>query len=393
MRLLAQMLVVARLSLLTLPQRKVSSLVVVVCMACVVGVLLSVLSVTNGLLHASKVAGSPGRAIVFSNDAYPGPGGRAEEGSHIGQDSLAVLVSAPGVARYPDGRPILEGESLAGIPPVQGFAFGSLFVRGAGPSSLAMRPEFKLSSGRMFRPGLHEIIVGSGAEHVFGLKVGDRVFMPDGEWPIVGAFSAGGGIMEGELMGDAATVMSAIKRTTSFSSVLVELENPAAFDSFKRWVTSNPALSLTAERQSDYYRRVARHYSGFFTAVAYVVGVIMALGALFGSVKILHAAVDSRAREIATLRAIGYEAFPVATSVVIEAVLLSLVGALPGALVARMVFDGRVEAIFNAVFTLSVSTGLIALGLGWALLLAVLGGLAPAVRSARLSVAEVLRRA
>ena len=393
MRLLVQMFVVARLSLLTLPQRKGSSLVIVVCMACVVGVLLSVLSVTNGLLHASEVAGSPGRAIVFSSDAYPGPGGRAEEGSHIAQDALAVLVSAPGVARHPDGKPIMEGESLAGIPPVEGFAFGSLFVRGVGPDSLAMRPEFRLNSGRMFQPGLHEIIVGSGAEYVFGLKVGDRVIMPDGEWPIVGAFSAGGGIMEGELLGDAVTVMSAIRRTTSFSSVLVDLENPAAFDDFERWLTSNPALSLTAERQSDYYRRVARRYSGFFTAVAYVVGVIMALGALFGSVKILHAVVDSRAREIATLRAIGYEAFPVATSVVIEAVVLSLIGALLGAWVARMVFDGRLEAIFNAVFTLSISTGLIALGLGWAVLLAVLGGLAPAVRSARLSVAEALRRA
>ena len=393
MRLLVQMLVVARLSLLTLPQRKGSSLVIVVSMAFVVGVLLSVLSVTNGLLRASEVAGSPGRAIVFSNDAYPGPGGRAEEGSHIDQDAVAVLVGAPGVARYPDGKPIMEAESLAGIPPVEGFAFGSLFVRGVGPGSLAMRPQFKLTSGRMFQPGLHELIVGNGAEHVFGLKVGDHVLLPDGEWPIVGAFSAGGGILESELMGDAATVMAAIKRTTSFSSVLVDLESPAAFDEFKRWLTSNPALSLTAERQSDYYRRVARRYSGFFTAVAYVVGVIMALGALFGSVKILHATVDSRAREIATLRAIGYEAFAVATSVVIEAVVLSLIGAALGAWVARLVFDGRLQAIFNAVFTLAISPGLIALGLGWAVLLAVLGGLAPAVRSARLPVAEALRRA
>jgi putative ABC transport system permease protein len=345
------------------------------------------------LLRASEVAGSPARALVFSTDAYPGPGGRAEEGSHISQDDLAVLVSAPGIARSADGKPVMEAEALAILPPVEGFAFGTLFVRGVGPTSLAMRPEFRLTSGRMFQPGLHEIIVGSGAERVFGLQVGDRVIMPDGEWPIVGAFSAGGGIMEGELMGDAATVMAAIKRTTSYSTVLVDLERPAAFNDFKGWVTSNPALSLTAERQSDYYRRVARRYSGFFTAVAYVVGVIMALGALFGSVKILHAAVDSRAREIATLRAIGYEAFPVATSVVLEAVVLSLSGALIGAVIARVLFDGRLEAIFNAVFTLSISTGLIAIGMGWALLLAILGGLAPAIRSARLPVAEALRQA
>jgi putative ABC transport system permease protein len=286
MRLLVQMGVVARSSLLTLPQRKGPALVIVICVACVTGVLLSVLSVTNGLLQASEVAGSRGRAIVFSTDGYPGPGGRAEESSHISQDDLAILDGAPGV------KGPLAAESLAILPPVEGFAFGTLFVRGVGAHSLAMRPGFQLISGRLFQPGLHEIIVGAGAARVFGLNVGDRVIMPDGEWPIVGAFSAGGGILEGELMGDAATVMSAIQRTTNFSSVLVDLETPDAFDEFKRWITSNPALSLTAERQSDYYRHVARYYSGFFTAVAYVVGVIMALGAQFGSVKILHAALD-----------------------------------------------------------------------------------------------------
>lgn len=384
-RLLVQMRVAGRLGLSTLPQRKGSALVIVICMACVVGVLLSVLSVTNGAVRAANVAGSPARAIVFSTDS--GPGVRVEEGSHISQDDLAILGGAPGV------KDELVPESLAILPPVEGFAFGTLFVRGIGANSLAMRPEFQIRSGRLFRPGLHEIIVGLGAARAFGLKVGDRMIMPDGEWPIVGAFSAGGGILEGELIGDAATVMSAIKRTTDFSSVLVDLESPAAFEGFKRWIASNPALSLTADRQSDYYERVARNYSGFFTAVAYVVGVIMALGALFGSVKILHAVVDSRAREIATLRAIGYEAFPVATSVVLEAVVLSLIGALIGATMAHVLFDGKLEAIFNAVFTLSISPRLIALGLAWACLLAVLGGIAPAIRSARRPVAEALRQA
>jgi len=393
MRLLVQMRVVARLSLSTLWLRKGSSLVIVVCMACVVGVLLSVLSVTAGLFRAYNIAGSPGRAIVFSSDAYPAQGGRAEEASHIPQDAVGVLVGAPGIARSPDGKPLMEAESLALLPPVEGFAFGSLFVRGVGANSLTMRPEFKITSGRLFQPGLHELIVGVGAEGMFSLKVGDRIIMSDGEWPIVGAFSASGGIIESQLIGDAATVMSAVQRTTSFNSVLVQLESPAAFDTFRNWVTSNPALNLSTERQSDYYRQAARRFAAFFTAVAYIVGVIMALGALFGSVKILHAAVDSRAREIATLRAIGYDALPVATSVVLEAVLLSLIGALIGAWIARILFDGKLEAIFNAVFTLSVSPGLIALGVGWALLLAILGGLTPAVRSARLPVADALRRA
>ncbi len=392
MRLLIQVLVVTRLSLLTMPRRMGSLLVIVFCMACVVGVLLSLLSVTAGLLRAYETGGSPGRAIVFSTDAYPGPGGRAEEGSHISRDAVGAIVSAPGIARYLDGKPIVEAEVLAGLPPVEGFAGGSLFLRGVGANGLLMRPEFRIGSGRLFHPGVHEIIVGVGAERMFGLKVGERIIMPDGEWPIVGDFSAGGGILESELLSDAATVM-AFMRTSSVNSVLVGLESPAAFDNFKHWLTTNPALALTAERQSDYYRRVARNYTAFFTAVAYLVGVIMALGALFGFVKIMHAAVNSRMREIATLRAIGYEALPVATAVLIEAVILSVVGALLGASVARVLFDGRLNAIFNAVFTLSVSPGLIALGVGCAILLAILGGIAPAIRSARFPVAHALRRA
>lgn len=393
MKLVTQMAVVTRLSLMTLPKRVGASLVIVVSMAFVVGVLLSVLSVTFGILRAYEIAGSPARAIVFSTDSYRWKNGRMEELSHISRDAAGVILGGPGIARDPDGKPRIEAEALAGLPPVEGFAFGSLFVRGIGPNSLRMRPQFKIVLGRMFRPGVHEIIVGMGAERIFGLKVGDRIIMPDGEWPIVGEFTAGGGIMESELMGDAPTVMAAIERSTEVSSVLVDLDSPAAFAPFKQWLTTNPALALTAERQSDYYRWIAGNYASFFTAVAYLVGVIMALGALFGFVKIMHTSVNARAREIATLRAIGYDALPVATSVLLEAMLLSLVGALLGAWVARIVFAGRWHAVFNAVFTLSVSTELIVLGLAWALLLAILGGIGPAVRAARLPVAVALRRA
>jgi putative ABC transport system permease protein len=391
MKLLAQILVVTRLSLLTLPQRKGSSLVIVACMACVVGVLLSVLSVTVGMLRTYEIAGSPARALVLSRDALSF-GGHMEDSSTIPPDAVGTLVGAPGLARDASGEPMMDAEVLAFLPPTEGFAGGSLLVRGVGTNGLAMRPELELVSGRLFRPGLHEMIVGVGAHRGFGLKTGDRIIMPDGEWPIVGEFTTGGGINESELMSDAASVMSTLRRR-NFSSVLVGLESPASFDTFIDWVTSNPALKLTAQRQSDYYRQVAWSNSAFFTAVAYLSGVVMALGALFGTVKILHAAIDSRMREIATLSAIGYDPLPIAVSVVLEGVILALLGALAGALLTRMLIDGRLEIIWNAVFTLSVSPGLIALGLGWALVLAVVGGIVPAVRSARLPVAEALRQA
>jgi putative ABC transport system permease protein len=391
MSLLSQIMVVTRLSLLTLPQRKGSSLVIVACMASVVGVLLSVLSVTVGMLHTYAVAGSPERAIVFSQNALSF-GGHMEDSSIIPPEAIATLVGAPGVQRDAHGEPLMDAEVLAFLPPVSEFAGGSLVLRGVNAKGLALRPAFKLISGRLFRPGIHEMIVGAGAHRAFGLKVGDRIIMPDGEWSIVGEFATDGGIHESELMSDTATVMSSLRRK-NFSSVLVGLDNPDAFDTFNNWVTSNPALKLSAQRQSDYYRQVAWSSSAFFTAVAYLSGVVMALGALFGTVKILQAAIDARMREIATLSAIGYDPLPIAVSVVLEGVVLSLLGALVGALLARILIDGRQEIIWNAIFKLTVSPGLIVLGVGWALVLALLGGIIPATRSARLPVAEALRQA
>jgi putative ABC transport system permease protein len=150
------------LSLLTLPQRKGSSLVIVACMACVVGVLLSVLSVTVGMLRTYAVAGSPDRAIVFSRDALSF-GGRMEDGSTIPPNAIATLVGAPGIARDANGEPMMDGEVLAFLPPTEGFAQGSLLLRGVGLKGLEMQPGFRLVAGRLFRPGIHELIVGSGA--------------------------------------------------------------------------------------------------------------------------------------------------------------------------------------------------------------------------------------
>jgi putative ABC transport system permease protein len=385
------MKVATHLSLATLPERKASSLVIVACMACVVGVLLSVLAVTVGLLRTFEISGSPARAIVYSRDAIAFAG-RVEETSTIAPEALAALAGAPGLAKDADGEPMMDAELLAMLPPTPSFPGGSLWLWGLDARRLSLQPRFRIVAGRLFRPGLHELIVGTGARTVFGLNVGDTFTMADGEWPIVGEFSTGGGINDSALMSDAATVMSSLRRQ-NFTSVLVGLESPAAFDAFRNWVTTNPALTLTAERQSTYYRQIALRTSAFFTAVAGISAFVMALGALFGTIKILQLAIDSRTREIATLSAIGYDPLPIAISVVLEGVILSTVGALVGALLARLLVDGRQEIIWNAIFSLSVSPGLIALGIGWAILLAILGAIIPAIRSARLPVAQALRQA
>jgi putative ABC transport system permease protein len=172
--------------------------------------------------------------------------------------------------------------------------------------------------------------------------------------------------------------------------VLVKLESPDVFDAFSQWLSTNPNLKESAERLTDYSQRNARQYSAFFTALAYAVASMMTLGALFGTVKLMYAAVSARTREIATLRAIGYEPLPVALSVLLETATLALTGAVIGAAVPWLLFDGKHTTQARNVFDLSVSGHLIALGIAWALVLAVLGGVLPAIRAARRSVRDVL---
>ena len=382
MTLLRQSLALSAMALRSLPQRLWPSLVIVMSMGCVVGVLLSMLSETAGLLRAYETGGDPSRAVVISANAF----------GTLSRNDVATILDAPGIARAGDGTPVADAEIQMWIPPTKGYTINSPELRGLGAAGLALRPGFRIVSGRAYRPGTQELIVGLKAQRAFGLKVGDRVILPNGEWPIVGAFSAAGGILEGQLAGDAETLLSA-SRISSFGSVLVQLQGPTAFDSFKRWLTGNPSLGVTAERQSDYDVRTANRFAAFFTKVAYAIGIVMALGALFGSVKILYATVSSRTREIGTLRALGYAPVSVAASVIAETVVLALAGSFVGAFLAWLLFSGQIIADNQNVFEATMTLRLLLLGVGWAAGIAILGSLAPAIRAARLSVSEALRTA
>ncbi len=383
MRGLTQTLVLFRWSLASLPQRLGSSLVIVLSMFCVTGVLLSMLSETEGLLRAYQMGADPARVIVLSAE------NANEFGNGISRDEAGTVLDAPGIARGPDGRPAADPEVLLWIPPTGAYSIGSPELRGIGPAGLAVHPPFAVVSGRLFRAGRHELMVGVQAQRAFGLKIGDRMILPSGEWPIVGVFADGGSILEGELLSDAETVMSS-SAIAGFSSVLVTLDSPAAFGAFSDWLARNPTLSVTAETQSDYAQRTVHRSSSFFTMVAYMIASIMTLGALFATVKVMNASVAVRTREIATLRALGYGPLGVAIATVLETASLSLCGALLGGGVAWILFDGKLIRGIESAFAASVSPALFTLGLAWALVLALLGGLPPAIRAARLPVATAL---
>ena len=383
-----QIAAVTAVNIAGLPQRLWTSLVIVVGMACVVGVLLSMLSFSAGLARSIEAAAAPDRAIVIRT------GGRDEYGTAITREAVVAISNAPGLRMDEDGQPIASAENVNNVPVTRrdGRLAVRMVLRGVGPKAFALRPEFKLVSGRMFRPGTHELVVGTAAQAQFeNLDVGDKVIMPDGEWEIVGSFETGGDLIEGQLLGDAETVMAS-RRFNGFGSVIVRLEPPDAFEDFRSALMANPALDVEVQRQSDFYAQFGGQLTTFYTTVAYLLGSIIGIGALFGTVNIMHSAVASRTREIATLRALGYGAAPVAISVLAEALLLAIVGAAIGAAVAWLLFDGNRNSWAGfVVFDLAVTPRLIAIGILWAVIIALLGGAFPAIRAARLRVATALR--
>ena len=245
------------LNLASLRQRLWPALVVVAGVACVVGVLLSMLSVTVGLRQAWQRAGSPDRAIIL-------PASAQDEGDGTISRSQAVIIQdAPGIARDAKGRAIADSEMLTGLDVRRRATGGHGFIllRSFGPEALAVRPEFHIVAGRMFRPGKHELIVGAEAPGQFlGVGLGDKVEMPDGPWPVVGVFRTNDDVVQSELVADSDTVM-AVLRHPDYNSVIVRLAGPDGLAALKRAITTNPALSVTVERQSDYYNRRSAEFS------------------------------------------------------------------------------------------------------------------------------------
>ncbi|HEX4026028.1 MAG TPA: FtsX-like permease family protein [Rhizomicrobium sp.] len=380
-----QIWIVSALNFKSLKSRFWQSMVIVVGLGATIGVLLSMMSLTAGLRQAYFNSGDPGRAIVTSQ------GAESEGTSNIARADAPVIMDAPGIAKDKDGRPLADRALNMGLPVLhKNGTKGFTTLRGFGPKGVALRPEFHMVAGRMFQAGKRELIVGVGAQASFQhMNIGDKVIMPNGEWPIVGSYTTGD-ILDGQLIGDTETMLTALKHT-AYNSILVRLTSQDALSTFRKAITTNPALQVTVTRHSDWYQKVSNQSTSFLAVMAYIVGTVMAIGALFGCLNTMYAAVSTRGREIATLRALGYGAFPVAVSVILEAVTLAVVGALIGAAVAWALNDGHQAVWGQNIFHLRVSPAEIGLGVSWAVVVALLGGMLPSIRAARRPVVEALR--
>jgi len=383
-----QIFTVTELNFKGMGQRIWTSLVIVVGIASATGVLLSMLSFSTGLVRAIEMRGDPGRAIILQTGAWN------EGGQRVSRDAAVAILNAPGVMKDDDGEPIASGESMQVTPAVKrvGQIPTRMIVRGIGPKGIVLRPEFRLVDGRMFQPGSRELIVGVAAQgQIENIEIGDMVTMQDGPWPIVGTFSAEGTSLEGEILTDVDTLMSS-RRATAFGSLYVRLESPESFPEFAAAVNAIPSLDLGVQREPEFLARLSGVLTPMFSTLAYFLGGIIALGALFGTINIMHSSVATRTQEIATLRAIGFGASPVAISVLTEAVLLAIIGALIGAAGAWVLFDGNQNSLGGfVVFDLAVTPGLLLIGVTWALAIALLGAILPAIRAAHLPLVTALR--
>jgi putative ABC transport system permease protein len=307
-------------------------------------------------------------------------------------------MDAPGIRKDSAGKAIASAEAvvIVDLPKKSDDSGSNVTIRGVGSEGPALRPEIHLVAGRMYRQGLRELVVGRGAQSQFkGLDIGSHIALRGSDWIIVGAFESNDDSHESELLADVETVLSAYRRNL-YQSVIVLLESKDSFDVFKTALTTNPQLSVDVIRERDYYLQQSQRMSDVLSFVAYVVGGIMAVGALFGALNTMYSAVSVRSREIATLRAIGFSAPAVVLSVLIEAMLLSILGALIGAALAWLFFNGNVISTLGSnftqvVFRLAVSPALVVLGVLWACTIGIIGGLFPAIRAARLPVATALR--
>ncbi|MDY6948275.1 MAG: FtsX-like permease family protein [Pseudomonadota bacterium] len=392
MKMFRQIGAVTAMNFRSMPQRASTSLVVIIGIAGVVAVLVSVLAMSTGLIRTMENTGRDDRAIVTRN------GSIAETSSALDRNSARLIVDGAGIKRDVQGEPILSAETMRilSLHRKQDDAEVNVILRGVGPKLRELRPELKIIEGRMFNTAVTEVIVGKSAHAQYkGLNVGDSVTSRGAGWTVVGVFDTGGDAHESSLMTDAETLIS-IDQRGAFQSVTVLLESASSFQSFKDSLLGNPGLSVDVVREREYYQQQSKTMSTVIKVIAYVVGGIMAVGAVFAALNTMYSAVSARLQEIATLRALGFGSTAMVMSVLAEALVLALIGGVIGALLAWVFFNGNTVSTSGGgmgqmVFALSVSPQLMILGIVWACLIGVLGGLFPAMRAARLPVAMALR--
>jgi ABC-type lipoprotein release transport system permease subunit len=376
-------------------QRPVSTLTTAIGIALTVTIFVGALALAAGFQSALVETGTEGNVIVLRK------GADSEISSGIGRDASNIVRAHPAITTGPDGRPLVSSEMVVvtnrdrlGQP-----GSSNVTVRGIDPEAMALRSQVRITVGRMFAPGSDEVIIGARiAPRFVNCAVGDRIRFQQRDFTVVGHFDAGGSAFESEIWGDNSSLQPALQRGGGFQSVTFRLRDPSAFAELKKELESDPRLQVQVQREATWYTDQSGALASTIRVLGVFITIIMALGAVFGAMNTMYAAVQSRTREIATLLVLGFSPMAVLVSFMAESVLLSLLGGAIGCLLALPI-NGIVTSTTNfssfseVAFDIRVTQEALFAGMMFAAGKGVVGGFLPALKAARQSLSSSLRGA
>jgi putative ABC transport system permease protein len=373
--------------------RWTSAIVAVLGIAGTVGVFVAMLSLARGFKTTLVSSGSPDNAIIMR------AGATSELTGGVSLDAVKIAQDAPGIARGSEG-PLVSPEIVivAPIPLISTGTDANVQLRGVSKNVLEIRKNIKIIEGRMFTPGLAEVVVGKNATKSYaGLTVGRTIDLGTVKWSIVGIFDAGGTSFDSEVWADAKLLGPAYGRGEGFfQSVTVHLTSPDALQQVRDTLTKDPRLNVDVTREVDYYTKQSGRLTSLITILGGLVAAVMAIGAVFGALNTMYSAVAERGREIGTMRALGFTGAAVVFSFMVEALLISFVGGALGC-VAVLPVNGittgamNLQTFSHVAFAFMITPDLLVRGIVFALVMGVVGGLLPAVRAASVPVSAALR--
>ena len=388
-----QTLAVISLNLKSIPRRLGMSTATIGAVALVVAVLLGFQAIGNGFRATAERSGAEDIAIMLRE------GSQAELNSGLSRDQARLIEVADGVARDETDNGIISAELYVIVDGVLRGAQteANLGLRGMEANGPAMRQGFSLVEGRMFSPGAAELIVGEGVQREFlGFELGQEIRLGTNNWTVVGIFSTGGTVFDSEVWSDLGVLQNLYQRGSSVQSVRARLTSPDGLERLQAYVENEPRLNLDVQTEAEFFAGQSSGTAGVISSLGWPLSIVMAIGALAGAWNTLYSSVDARAREIATLRAIGFSGFSAFIGTMAEAVMLSAIGGAVGTGIAVLFFNGLSfqglgDSFTQVVFDLSVTWDSIETGITLAIMVGVFGGIFPAIRAARMPILAVHR--
>jgi putative ABC transport system permease protein len=384
-----------RYNIRNLRQRWKVTLLAIFGIGLVVAAVVVIASMSAGFQAALRSTGSDTNAIVTQR------GSMSELTSWINIGNAQTIMTDPRIARDSNGTPLASCEIviISSRPKKSDGQPTNITLRGVTPEAYKVRTGIKMVEGRMFEPGLFEVIVGKKiSDRVSGLNIGDTIRVQRKELKVVGLFTADGSSFESEMWGDYNALGPAVGRNGGCESLTVRLTNPALLSSFDKDLRANPQMQVQADSERTYYENQAGSVATALKILAAFVGFVMGIGAVFGAMNTMYAIVSQRTREIGTLRALGFSRFSILLSFVMESVLLALVGGALGCLIAIPMNGftagtGQTQSFSELAFAFKITPGIVMVGMTFAAVMGLVGGLLPAVRASQMPITKALREA